>query len=152
MTFEEWKFLFQSIGTSALVLAGTIYWDRYKRKTQYKNICILLAYELHKIYGIVTLAPNGCPPPEIYKFNVSVWEKLKLDYSQHMDRKLFQNLLETYSFIEKLQGARYTGNEKNIDEIVSAIEEVYNDLSKITSSKCIPALSEATEKALDAND
>lgn len=144
MTWYE--ILFQSLGTSIIVLACTIGFEYYKTRKTRKNLFIALSFELYTIYGAVSMADNGLPPTEKFIINTDIWNSVKFSLAQFIKPETYQKLYDLYLDLDQLKN-KETNNFRNLSSnIQTKIETLYAELNEFIDYKYVPSLETAPTK------
>lgn len=136
--------VFQSIGTSIIVLTLTVAWDRMKSSRHYRNLCMALAIELYFVYIEVLMCSESFPIERV-GIKLDTWREIKLTLAQYMPTFWYQKVFALYNDLEEI-------NNKEpltcFDRILSAkilIEQCYPIITNIAKGSTALPLESAVD-------
>lgn len=138
------KLVFQSIGTSIIVLTLTVVWDRMKTSRHYGNLCTALAIELFYVYVELLMCSEGFP---IEKVNIKIdtWKETKLTLAQYMPTFWYQKLFALYQNLEELNNQTPLSCFNKILSAQEFIKQCYPIITNVAKGSTFLPLESAIE-------
>jgi hypothetical protein len=136
--------VFQSIGTSIIVLTLTVAWDRMKSSRHYRNLCMALAIELYFVYIEVLMCSEGFPVEKLI-LKLDTWKEIKLTLAEYMPTFWYQKLFALYKDIEEVNNSNPSTCSQKILSTRILIEQCYPIITGIAKGSTLPALESAFE-------
>lgn len=139
--------VFQSIGTSIIVLTFTVLWDRMKAARHYHNLCMALAFELYYIYGDLIVA-GEIDKDKPLSFKPDTWQQLKFPLAQYIPTFWYQKLFGLYVLLDELKGKTPKEATKTINQVRGLIEECYSFLVDSNQESILPTLQSSLKNTI----
>lgn len=136
--------VFQSIGTSIIVLTLTVAWDRMKSSRRYRNLCMALAIELYFVYIEIVMASEGLPMENLF-LKTDTWKEIKLTLAEYMPTFWYQKLFALYKNIDDINNKKPLECFEKMLSTRLAIEECYPIITSIAKGSTLPTLESAGE-------
>jgi hypothetical protein len=138
------KLVFQSIGTSIIVLTLTVVWDRMKSSRHYRNLCMALAIELFFVYVELLMCSEGFPIEKV-AIKIDTWKEIKLTLAQYMPTFWYQKLFALYKDLEEINNENPLVCSKKILSAKALIEQCYPIITSIAKGSTALPLESAVE-------
>lgn len=136
--------VFQSIGTSVIVLTLTVVWDRMKSSRYYRNLCMALAIELFFVYVEVVMCSEGFPMNKVV-IKIDTWKEIKLILAQYMPTFWYEKLFSLYKNLEEINNKEPLICFEKILSVKISIEQCYPVLTSIAKGSTFPPLESVFE-------
>jgi len=138
------KLVFQSIGTSMIVLTLTVVWDRMKSSRRYRNLCMALAIELFFVYIELLICSEGFPVGKII-LKIDTWKETKFILAEYMPTFWYQKLFALYHVFEEINNKEPLACLDKILSCKEAIVKCYPIITSFAKGSTFPTLDSAGE-------
>lgn len=134
--------LFQSIGTSIIVLSATVFWDWIKYTRHYRNLASIIAIEIYYIYGCLFIMQTLFIKDRIADND---WKNLKLELAKYIRPFWYQKLAGLYDVIGKINNDDKI-DQKRVFQAMTLSEQCYNFLTKEAKGITMPILQDLVKE------